>query len=431
MAETVDPERLLLSWCFNHSDLLPVINEGLLPDDFEDDEHAGVLEWALAHYREHNASPGLDALRLHDPNWRVGETTDGVATYVAAVRERQRYNVVLDTVQQSADLMADDQMDPGARLERAIQVLTTGASELATRVSNAHDEDITLNWQQRADFYDELRATPGRLLGLPTGFHTVDRATNGIQPGQFIMLAGPPGSGKSTSVMVIGKNINMDGNKVLLISFEMNADEQKSRWDAIWGGVSFKKIQEGRATRQDMKKIRAGMQKAHDGYPFYLSTDIARVTTVSGVAAKIEKFQPQLCIVDGVYLMQDERGEAQGSPQALKNIAEDFKRFCQQNGCPVFGTTQTNTARTSRARGVTADSLYGSQAFHQNADVLFGLQPADDEEGKHAELRVLKSRHGPLVRAQLLWDWEDMTFEERFGGDGDDESSSATPTGGY
>ena len=40
--------------------------------------------------------------------------------------------------------------------------------------------------------------------------------------------------------------------------------------------------------------------------PFIFSTDITSATTVSGIQAKIQQYQPDVVFVDGAYLMQSE-----------------------------------------------------------------------------------------------------------------------------
>lgn len=427
VSESVDPERLLLSWCFNNNDLTPLITNDVIPDDFDSEDHRKICEWALRHYREHGSSPGLDALRLHDPNWRLGNPTDHVDVYIGVLKKRTRYNLIRDTVQTASDLVVADTYDAD---DEAVAVLVRAAQDLTAAVSTVLDEDITLNTRPRWEFYDELRGNPGALRGIATGFHTIDRATGGIQDHQFVVIGGFQKSGKSTCLMIIARNMNLQGKVCLLVSFEMSAAEQKARWDAIWAKVNYRKLMDGRTTRGDMQRLEKAMRKMGDGYPFILTTDIARATTVSGIAAKIEKHKPDIVLVDGMYLMMDDYDEPPGSPQALTNITRDFKRLAQRT-VPIIGTTQASEAKTTRRRGITSNSFSWSQSFGQDADALIGLQPADPEEETAGEIRVLESRHGPRVRAQLIWDWETMEFEERYGDDLDASGSESTSTGGY
>lgn len=423
VVESVDSERLALSWCFINADLKPLITNDVTLDDFDDVEHHQIFEWALDHYREYGVSPGVDALKLRNPNWRLATPTDPIDVYIADIKGRVRYNLIKETVQRVGALVDAERDD------EAVTELTRGAAELNAVQVTSRDVDITLNTSERYSYYDELRATPGKLRGMATGFHTIDRATGGVQTAQFIMLGGIQKSGKSTALMIIGKNFNLQGKRGLLVSFEMSEQEQTSRWDAIWAQVNYRKLMDGRTTRRDMQKIARAHKKMEDWYAFTLTTDIARMTTVSGIAAKVEKHAPDFLLVDGVYLMMDDYEEPPGSPQALTNITRDLKRLAQRSTVPIIGTTQASEAKMTRARGITSSSFSWSQSFGQDADALIGLQPADEEDERSAEIRVLESRHGPKVRAELIWDWDTMTFEERWD-DGNDSAPEGS-AGGY
>lgn len=421
--ESVDPERLALSWCFINADLTPLITNDVLLVDFEDEEHQEIFEWALGHYRQHGKSPGVDALRLRAPNWRLAQPTDHIDVYIVDIKDRIKYNTTRDVVQEvTAFLKKDD-------TEGAAAALVRGAGELNQIANTANDEDITLNTKERWDYYDSLRTNPGALRGWATGFHTIDRATGGVGHDHFVIIGGVQKSGKSTALMKIGEKMNNQGVQALLVSFEMSAAEQKARWDAIWAKVNYRKLMDGRTSREDMRAITKAHKKMQNGFPFWLTTDTARMTTVSGIRAKVEKIKPDILLVDGIYLMMDDYDETPGSPQAITNILRDFRRLTQQV-CPVIATTQTSAAKTTRRRGVTSDSFSWSQSFGQEATTLIGLQPADEEEDTAAEIRVLESRHGPKVRAQLTWDWDLMEFEEAWD-IGDNSEPQGATTGGY
>ena len=52
--------------------------------------------------------------------------------------------------------------------------------------------------QPTMDEIDAIASRGGVSLGVPTGFVELDAATNGLQPGQMIVIAARPGYGKST-----------------------------------------------------------------------------------------------------------------------------------------------------------------------------------------------------------------------------------------
>ena len=61
---------------------------------------------------------------------------------------------------------------------------------------------------------------------------------------------------------------------------------------------------------------------------------------------------------------------------------------------------------------VTADSIGYSSSFHQDADVIFGLQKQDENVDDTRLLKVLASRNSGLTQVDMLWDWDTGQFRE-------------------
>ncbi|HUR13956.1 MAG TPA: replicative DNA helicase [Mycobacteriales bacterium] len=64
-------------------------------------------------------------------------------------------------------------------------------------------EDYTLLSDLMSPTMDELETIGGRnglMSGVPTGFHDLDQLTNGLHPGQMIVIAGRPGLGKALAL---------------------------------------------------------------------------------------------------------------------------------------------------------------------------------------------------------------------------------------
>src|SRR5215831_7152454 len=102
--------------------------------------------------------------------------------------------------------------------------------------------------------------------------------------------------------------------------------------------------------------------------------DPAGTTTVSALAAQIQKERPDVCYIDGTYLMDAEVERAEpGSAQALTSITRSLKRLAQRLEIPIVQTTQ---ALSWKARGgkLSLDSIGYSSSFAQDSDVIFGVE---------------------------------------------------------
>ena len=61
---------------------------------------------------------------------------------------------------------------------------------------------------------------------------------------------------------------------------------------------------------------------------------------------------------------------------------------------------------------VTTDAIGYSSSFHQDADVIFGLQREDDSVDSTRLLKVIASRNSGPAEVSMLWDWNTGTFRE-------------------
>lgn len=230
----------------------------------------------------------------------------------------------------------------------------------------------------------------------------------------------------STILMQMAINLNEEADvSVLFVSFEMSAEEQGARHDSLRAHVSHSRILDGRMTAKDRRRLTDMTEDLKEYKDFTLSTDIASMTTVSGVRAQVEAIKPDVLIIDGVYLMEDELGEPSGSPRALTNISRNLKRLAQSTKVPVIVSTQALEHKMTKKSGVTAHSIGYASAFSQDCNVLLGIDR--DEDTETTILKVVLSRSGPKATSEIRIDWDNGKIEEfEPAGDGDDDDASTS-----
>jgi replicative DNA helicase len=135
--------------------------------------------------------------------------------------------------------------------------------------------------------------------------------------------------------------------------------------------------------------------------------------TVGALASKLQQKRPGLLIVDGVYLMDDENGEAKGSPQAITNITRSLKRLSQRFDIPIICTTQVLAWKlgNKKSRQVSSDSIGYSSSFVQDSDLVLGVE-SDPDIDNQSIIRVILARSAPKGEVRIKWDWEHMDFTE-------------------
>lgn len=400
----MDVERLLISKILANADLTDVADAGITPKFFTDLTNRRVLSTILKHKVDYGEVPTVRTMKHDFPDFKFVAVDESLQYLIDEVRRNHRLNLMEAALSDAVD--AYDREDA----DEVEQILNKMLGGIAGDLPNSRDVDITENGAARLERYEALKHLDGGLRGIPIGFPTIDRATQGLQKQQLITFIGPPKAGKSTMMLLAAWAAHRLGYSPLLIGFEMSNEEQEERLDAIAAEISHHKLRNGALTKDDWRKLEKSVHRIQGMRPFILSNDTQSNTTLTGVFAKVDRYKPDLLIVDGVYMMQDENGEAPGSPQALTNITRGFKRGAQNFDLPVIITTQVLEWKMDRKKGVTANSIGYSSSFAQDSDVIIAAENTDDPTIK--KIKIVMARNAPPLESYVQWDWETGNFQE-------------------
>lgn len=400
-----DNELRLLSCAIRTRNILPMLEANVTDGWFYVDENREVWKFIRNHWSKYGEVPTAVTVKDNFPNYRilaVDDTIDYLLDQLIEYRKRQK---AIEVVQDAANAIS------GGDHNLAVEVMSRGIAQIEDdAVNNASEIDITVNATDRFNDYLNIKTRPGGLLGMATGFKTMDQATAGLQPGQLVVVIAPPKTGKSVLCMQVAINIHEDGFVPMFQSFEMSNVEQKNRHDAMRAQISHGRLIRGALKTSEEVRYQKALERMETMHKFYLS-DAVSATTVSGLAAKIEKLQPDVVFVDGVYLMMDEISGEVNNSIALTNITRSLKRLAQKTQKPIVISTQVLLWKMKKGN-VSADSIGYSSSFFQDADVIFGLQRHDETDDSSRLLRIVASRNSGPAETDLLWDWEHGKFQE-------------------
>lgn len=397
-------ERDLISKIIAEKDLAVVTESGVTPAFFQNHEHREVFKYILEHHREYSQTPSVDAFKRNYPTYALTEAEDPLQYYVDEICTDFKVYMLEDALVKATDLF-----DAG-EFEESQRTISQCLVEMNQQVNKVKAVDLTETGPDRLERYREYAKSGGALKGISTGFPMIDAATGGMQPGQLFTFVGPPKAGKSTMLLLSSLFAHMGFHRPLFIGFEMSNEEQEERHDAIRAGVSHSKLRDGRLTAEDMRKIEKMTRRMELMPPLVFTADVTASSTLSGVVALIEKYNPDVVYVDGIYLMDDENGEPKGSPQALTNLTRGFKRLAQNRNLPIAISTQVLAWKMDRKRGVTTASIGYTSSFAQDSDVLIGVEPTDEDDVN--KVKILDGRNVKRMEIMVQWDWETGEFVE-------------------
>lgn len=401
-----DNELRLLSRVVRDRDIKPLLERGVDEEWFYTDDNRAVWRFVRDHYGKYGEVPTAVTVKDNYPTYRllaVEDTVDYLLDQLAAYRRRQN---AIRLIQDSVALIENDN-DFDAALDlmaKQVSVITDDGSVKSSTI------DLSRDPVSRYEAYLELKNRPEGLLGIGTGFPTIDEATAGLQGGQLVVIIALPKTGKSMLALQMAVNLHSDGYVPLFMSFEMSNFEQQRRHDAMRAQIAHSRLMRGRLNPDEERRYQRMLRSMEDQSAFHL-VDSASGTTVSALAARIETLKPDVVFVDGVYLMIDEITGERNSPQALTNITRNLKALAQRINKPIVITTQV-LAWKMKGKNVSADAVGYSSSFHQDADCILALQRDGEEDEPTRTLRIVESRNSGPASVDLLWDWEHGRFTE-------------------
>lgn len=387
-------------------DIGPVLDAKISTDFFEDPQYGQVFDWISLYYQEHGNTPTPGALARNYPWFEVVKAPEDLSWYIAELRRSREYAILHDAyVEGASALKAGDQEQAHLVLRKCLASLEYDLSPM--RDINLSDPAYIEQWVEE---YEELAKHDGALRGIPTGFPTIDRATSGLRNGQLISIIGEPKAGKSTGLLLMYKAAHDQGHVPLFIGFEMSNEEQRNRYAAIRARVNHHRLDNATLTPPEKKLFMRSLRELENTPDLWLSADASSTSTVSGIMAKIDAYNPAVVFVDGVYMMVDEQTGEQNTPLALTHITRSLKRLAQRKDIPIVCSTQALTWKVSKKKGLTADSIGYTSSFAQDSDVIFGLESTEDEDIK--KLKIVAARNLRNRSVLLQWSWANGEFEE-------------------
>ena len=235
----------------------------------------------------------------------------------------------------------------------------------------------------------------GELRVYPTGHEELDfMSAGGFRPGQFIVVAGRPGHGKTAWLLHVAALAAQEA-RVAFYSFEMSREELILRLLAMFSGIPLHRLK--------MKALReeewAELAEAADELA-RLKLDMPdAMPELNAFLADAYSRNAEVYVVDYLQMMHA-NGSALSRNEELARISRALKGLARERKAVVIAASQLNRAIESRndKRPVLSD-LRDCGSIEQDADmVMFLVRPAlfgVNCEPEHTELHVAKHRSGP------------------------------------
>jgi replicative DNA helicase len=260
------------------------------------------------------------------------------------------------------------------------------------------------------DEIDAINSRGGQLTGVPTGFADLDQLTNGLHPGQLVIVAGRPSLGKSAlAVDFLRSAAIKHGLPSCIFSLEMSRNEITMRLLSAESRVPLHSMRSGTMTDQDWTRLARRMGEVSSA-PLFI--DDSPNMSLMEIRAKCRRLKQRhdlrLVIVDYLQLMSSSR-RVENRQQEVSEFSRSLKLLAKELDVPVVALSQLNRGPEQRAdKKPQLSDLRESGSLEQDADVVILLHREDAYEREspragEADLIVAKHRNGPTATVTVAF----------------------------
>ncbi len=452
MAQAAGPRRLppqdipaeqgVLGGVLSHGDdILAAVAAVLSPEEFYDRRHSTIYQAMIA---LSEAQLPVDEItltsRLSDEGRLesiggaayLAELADIVISpshvehYAKLVKEKALLRGFISAAHHAIEQAHTHQADPELALEEAERAIFAATQSRLGGEFSPFNEVI----ESALKMVERRFKNKGMLSGVSTGFERLDRLTDGLQPGDLIIVAGRPSMGKTALALNIGANAAIKGGvPTAIFSLEMSKEQLALRLLSAEAKVSGSKMRSGfLSTNRDWPALSEAADRLYHA-PIYI--DDTPALSVLELRAKARRLKREkdlgLILVDYLQLMRG-RNDSDTREQEISDISRSLKALAKELNLPVVALSQLNRKvedRPGEKRPMLSD-LRESGAIEQDADVIAFIYrkkvykkkgEAEDPDDHIAEVIIGKQRNGPTGTVKLVFlddltQFENLSYEE-------------------
>ncbi len=301
---------------------------------------------------------------------------------------------------------------------RIVQMGYAGTGEVDDMVDRAQAEVYDVTDRRASEDYAPLSAVMnsawneieaiqnrgGEMIGVPTGFAELDSLTNGLHPGQLIIVAARPAVGKSTLGLDMARHASLkNGLASVIFSLEMSRNEIAMRLLSAEAQVPLHHMRSGMMSDREWDKLAPMMGTAHDA-PMFI--DDSPNLTLMEIRAKCRRLKQRhelrLVVIDYLQLMTSGK-KVESRQQEVSEFSRSLKLLAKELDVPVVAISQLNRGAEQRVdKKPMLSDLRESGSLEQDADIVILLHREDAYEREspragEADFIIAKHRNGPTA----------------------------------
>jgi replicative DNA helicase len=425
--QAVEAERSVLAALMLEYDAISRAAEQLEPQAFYRVSHQKIYEAILSIYNRSGEKVDLitlgEELRMRGDLEAVGgtpalaqileyaTTTANLDQHIKIIHSKSILRSLIraaNEIQQESYAGADD---TAAILDRA-EARVFAITDARVRQGFVHLKELL---KPAFEHIQKLFEHKVMVTGVDTGYEDINKWTAGFQKSDLIVIAGRPGSGKTSFALNIAENAAIRAKTpVSVFSLEMSKEQLVQRLLCSQSEVSLHRLRNGHLNNEDWPRLTtaAGLLTQAP-----IMIDDSSAPTVMEIRAKCRRLKAEgrlgMVIIDYLQLIRGS-GNFENRVQEISQITRALKSLAKELNIPVVALSQLSRAVETRDKSgrPQLSDLRESGSIEQDSDVVMFVfreimyNKNFPEPGK-AQILIAKQRNGPTADV-------DMTFLRQF-----------------
>ena len=379
----------VLSSLLNHKDFLTNIHDILSEDYFDNQSHKWIISEILKYYDTYHTTPSMDVLKIELQKIENEVLALGIKTELGLAYKVTEDDV--DYVQNEFSAFCKNQQLKKALLG-SVDLLKMGDYDsIKNLIGNAlkAGQDKNIGHEYKKDIESRYREDHRTTISTPWE-RINDLLQGGLGNGDFGLIFGNPGGGKSWSLVALGGFAVKMGYNVVHYTLELGEQYVGRRYDAFFSRIPVDKILKNRERIEEIIPSLEGelIIKEFPTGRATMSTIESHITKVTDMGIK-----PDLVIIDYVDLLGTKKKTADRKGE-IDDIYQSTKGLARQLDIPIWSVSQVNRAG-AKDDIVEGDKAAGSYDKIMITDVCISLsrKKADKVNGT-GRFHIMKNRYG-------------------------------------
>ena len=379
----------VLSSLLTHKEFLTNIHDIISEEYFENQAQKWAIKEVLNYYDKYHTTPSLDILKVEL------QKVDNEVLQIS-IKEQLKLAFVssdddLEYVQEEFTNFCKNQQLKKA-LMSSVDLLKAGDFDgIRFIVDNAlkAGQDKNIGHEYAKDIESRYRENSREVV--PTPWPRINALLQGgLGNGDFGLIFGNPGGGKSWSLVALGGHAVKMGYTVLHYTLELGEDYVGKRYDAFFTKIPVNKVDSHKDKISELIPQLPGKLIIKE-YP----TGKATISTIESHIAKATSMgsKPDLVIIDYVDLLASRKTNRERKDE-IDDIYTSTKGLARELDIPIWSVSQVNRAGAND-NVIQGDKAAGSYDKIMITDFCMSLsRKKEDKVNNTGRFHLMKNRYG-------------------------------------